>query len=289
MKKVKINKERIIEIGFVLIFLVMMCIDLSMRINTIKIGVVRGDRDESSNSELRVELQEHLQEVYGDVQVSLHYYGDASALFKALEQDGIQLGFVSGVEYALYGEDSKVIAAENVIEYGGEKYPYYTAILLEKSNEDEFYFKKDISSLQYCVFEPTSLVGYIFIRPYFDEQGMSFANMSNVSVIDSYDVSIESLANGTCDVSVGYMGILEDYSEIWGLLTEEASDIYEDLRIVYVSDKIYSSSVVVSSSLEHNRVTYDILRYLYSKDYSNSKSSDYTIMREQIWKVLGNT
>lgn len=289
MKKVKINKERIVEIGLILVFIIMMCLDLSLRINTLKIGVVRGARDESSNSELRLELQEYLQEVYGDMQISLHYYGDASSLFTALKQDGIQLGFVNGVEAALYGEKSEVIAAENVIEYEGEQYPYYTAILLEKSSDDEFYFKKDISSLQYCVLEPTSLAGYIFIRPYFDEYGMSFMNMSNVSLIDSYGTSIESLANGSCDVSVGYMGILEDYSEIWGFLEEEAGDIQEDLRVVYVSDKIYSSAVVVSPSLAKNkRVKYDILRYLKSKNYSSSKSSDYVVMREQIMNVLGS-
>lgn len=256
----------------------------------IKMGVIRGEKSEDEYLKVATNLRDYLGNNYGDMTVSLHYYEEDSDLIEALENDIVQLAFVSGIGEAMYGSDEdSVVAAENLFEYKGELYPYYTAVFLKREYEgyDEF-LQEDVSSLEYCILSSNSLAGYVFVVPYFENQEMYLKDMENVSRVENYAQGIELLANGTCDVSVGYLGVFDDYSEDWLTLEGASRDITEDLRVIYVSEKIYSSAVLVSDEIQsRNDLKGFIVSYLLENNYSESHFEDYRIIKERIQTILG--
>lgn len=260
-------------------------------ITTLRMGVIRGEKSEDEYLELSTNLENYLLEEYGEVKVTLHYYEEDVDLIDALETNVVQLAFVSGIGEALYGSDEEsVIAAENLFEYKGELYPYYTAVFLKREYEgyDEFLQEIDASTLEYCILSSNSLAGYVFVVPYFEEQDMFLKDMENVYRVENYAQGIELLANGTCDVSVGYLGIFDDYSETWSLLEGTERDIREDLRVIYVSDKIYSSAVLISDEIQERKDVRDLIKsYLLENNYSESYFEDYRIIKERIQTILG--
>ena len=117
---------------------------------------------------------------------------------------------------------------------------------------------------------------------------MFLKDMENVFRVENYAQGIELLANGTCDVSVGYLGIFDDYSEIWSLLDGTERDIKEDLRVIYVSDRIYSSAVLISDEIQERKDVRDLIKsYLLENNYSESNFEDYRIIKERIQTILG--
>ena len=138
-------------------------------ITTIRMGVIRGEKSEDEYLKLSTNLENYLLEEYGELKVTLHYYEEDVDLVNALETNIVQLAFVSGIGEALHGSDEEsVIASENLFEYKGELYPYYTAVFLKREHEgyDEFLEEIDASTLKYCILSSNSLAGYIFVVPY---------------------------------------------------------------------------------------------------------------------------
>lgn len=294
--KRRIVRKNVILVGILLIACLALLGGMMLQKNpldTLKVGVVRGAESEEVFCERAEKMQDYLQAQYGEIIVTLHYYENDEALLEALVEENVQIAFVSGVGQALYGKDKKaVIAAENIIEYQGEYYPYHTSVLLKREYEglDEFINREDPTTLQYCLLSSNSLTGYIFIQPYFETMGVSLKDMGNVTRIEDYAQGIEKLANGECEVSVGYLGILGDYADIWNELSGSERTIEEDLRVIYVSDYIYANAVSISKAVQQRKDLREcILDYLKENNYSESSYANYAVIKERIQNVLGGS
>lgn len=294
MKRRILKKKNVIIVGILLIACIVLLGGMMQHkepLDTLKMGVVRGAESEEVFCERAEKMQDYLQAHYGEMIVTLHYYENDEALLEALDEENVQIAFVSGVGQALYGKDAMaVIAAENIIEYHEQYYPYHTSVLLKREYEglDEFINREDPTTLQYCLLSSNSLTGYIFIQPYFEDMGVSLKDMGNVTRIEDYAQGIEKLANGECEVSVGYLGILEDYGDIWSELSGSARTIEEDLRVIYVSDHIYANAVSVSKAIQQRKDLREcILDYLKENNYSESSYANYVVIKERIQNVLG--
>lgn len=294
MRRVKIKKK----IRYLMLTLLSLgCLIIAVLLfpkeplESLKIGVVRGEKSEAAYTTFARELEQYLIKEQGNMSVTLHYYENDKELLGALGEEVVQMALTSGIGQAMYGIDHRsVIAAENVIEYEGEYYPYYTSLLLKREyeGEDEFVDLEEPTSLQYCILPSNSLAGYVFIQPYFKEQGLYLKDLENVTKLETYAQGIEMLANGSCDVSVGYLGVLEDYRDIWGELSGSPRSIEADLRIIYVSDKIYSSSVAISKEVQYQKkLRKAILDFLLEHNYSESTYTNYPIIKTHIQEALG--
>lgn len=293
LKFKRLRKQGVFVIVGILLLLVlggMMAIPKEPLIQ-LRIGVIRGEKSEEEYGAIADTLHTYLTTSYGEIDISLHYYDEDEKLVHALEENIVHLAFVSGIGEALYGSDEEaVIAAENVFEFNGEVYPYYTAVFLKREYEgyDEFLKEEIPSALQYCILPSNSLAGYVFVVPHFEDYKLYLKDMDNVLRIKDYAQGIEYLANGTCDVSVGYLGILEDYADLWLELEGTSRDIKEDLRVIYVSDKIYSSAVLISEEIQSRKDLKElIIAHLLENNYSESNFENYQILKERIETILG--
>lgn len=294
MKKRSLKKKNLYIAGILLLaVIVLLGIVLWPQepLTQVKLGVIRGEKSEEEYALFASSLQEHLLEYEETIQVTIHYYESDKELINALEKEIVQIAFVSGVGEAMYGSDEKaVVAAENVIEYRGEYYPYYTSVLLKREyeGEDEFLNRDDPSSLHYCILSSNSLAGYIFVMPYFEEMNMYLKDMGNVTKLENYSQGFEMLASGECEVSVGYLGSLEDYHEVWSEWSGSTRKIEQDLRVIYVSDKIYSNAVLVSKEIQKRKdLRQSIIDFLLMNNYSESTYDNYKVMKERIQSTLG--
>lgn len=244
----------------------------------LSIGVIRGANSEETYSQLANFLQEGLFKY--ELRVTLHYYNDEETLLDTLQQDGVQMAFVSGIGQALYGSKG-VIAAENLYPYQESVYPYYTSLLLKRKQVEE-------EPLTYCVLNATSVAGYMFVAPYFEGQGLVLKDMPNVRQVANYASGMEMLASGECDVAAGYRGMMEEYASIWEDYEGSTFSIYEDLEVIYESEPIYGSAVVVSPTiLKQDRLKKEILALLKKINYSESTDQYYQVLSERIEATLG--
>lgn len=225
-----------------------------------------------------------------DIEVEFIYYLSGDELLKEMESGYLDIAFsdVLPLSKREISDSLEIIASSNVIESGDEIQNYYRALLLRRvyASDDELIQNEvDYGNATYCVMNSTSIAGYLGVMSFFEEQGIHFYDLNSIQIA-SYSEGIEYLANGTCEIAVGYTDILNDYQEMWEILEGSEGDINEELRIIYTSPKIFEDAVIISSEL-HDRLQGYLLNVLKENNYSESNNSDFVFLRNTIMKYIG--
>lgn len=227
---------------------------------------------------------------YDEIEVEYHSFNSGTALIDAMNQSTIDIGFVDAYSIAKndISENLHIVASENSTSYNGTKQSYYRALLLRrihKGDDELTYRETDYKESTYCVMSPTSIAGYLGVMPFFEEQNLNFYDLKSVR-ITSFQEGIDNLADDVCDISVGYTNIREDYEDLWELLEGSRGSIYDELQIIYTSEKLYEDAVIVSTSVDES-LQNKFLELLEANDYSAANTSDYDYLKESIAHYLG--
>ena len=287
--KPKYKKILIISISILLMVLCSVFIykDLNKKeIITYHVGILETDTDE------KLVLVNDF-ERYLDSDTILFEYSYYPSIFRLVE--AIHLGIVDITFMDAYSLSKNelpmtlsIIASKNIALESEKPQNYYRSILLMKEdlNEDEL-VKRNVKyeDLTYCVMNPTSIAGYIGVMPFFEENGINYLDVRSIKVNDFED-SLINLASSTCDVGVGYTNIREEYDDMWEFYNGSLASIYDELSIIYVSDKLYDDAVIVSDKVDI-KLRKQLLEFLYNNGYSESNNEDYEYLRNIINKYLG--
>ena len=104
--------------------------------------------------------------------------------------------------------------------------------------------------------------------------------------MNGFEDSLIKLADGTCDIGVGYTNIREEYEDMWEYYYGSKASIYDELSIIYVSERIYDDAIIISKKI-NDTFKKQFLELLYENNYSDSRNENYDYLKESINKYLG--
>ncbi len=211
-----------------------------------------------------------------DIEVSPNY----EAAGEALEAGQAHVGFIPASTYALYSGDSidVILAAsrdglnkdstdakdwndgeptlpveDQVTFYRSLIYAGTSAKgreLADKVNAGQELTWDDLNSAKWCHSNTTSSAGYVYPSLWLSERfdGKVVSDLAETVEVSGYPDTAARLANGQCDVGVGYADIRRDYkdnwSEDWG-----KEDIFKETDVIGVTDPIMNDTISVSNQL----------------------------------------
>ena len=213
-----------------------------------------------------------------DIQVSPNY----EAAGEALEAGTAHIGFLPAGTYVIYsGPNVDVILAstrdglskdspeakdwndgEATLPVPENQVTYYRALiyagtsdkgreLAAKVNAGQELTWDDVNSATWCHSNTTSSAGYIYPSLWLAERfdGKIVSDLDNhLEVAGGYSETAARLAEGTCDVGVGYADIRRDYHQKWA---EEwgGTDIWKETDVIGVTPGVMNDTISVSNVL----------------------------------------
>ena len=200
---------------------------------------------------------------------------------ETLDAGTAHVGFLPGGTYALYSKDGNIDVilaatrdglnkdsaeakdwndgkATTAIE---EQVTYYRSLiyagtsetgraLAKKVNAGEKLTWDELDAAKWCVSSPTSSAGYVYPALWLSENfdGKMVSDLKNAVQVTGYPDTAARLANGQCDVGVGYADIRRDYEENW---TKEwgKTDIWSETDVIGVTEGIMNDTISISKEL----------------------------------------
>ena len=219
------------------------------------------------------------------------YYPTTNNLIEAMNRGLVDISFLDAyaIAKADIDESLTVIASKNITVESEEPQNYYRTILLRKENIEEadelIRRNTNYEEMTYCVMNPTSVAGFIGVMPFFEEYDFSFYDVNSIKV-ENFEESLIYLAANKCDVGIGYTNIREEYEDMWEYYSGSKGSIYDELSIIYVSEKLYDDAVIISNKID-DTFKKRFLELLYKNKYSDSSNENYDYLKNIIKKYLG--
>lgn len=214
----------------------------------------------------------------GEVDISVGTNYEATG--EALSAGTVDIGFIPGGTYALYDDGADVILTatrkglsidsdsakdwndKKPTENSDEQVTFYRALILagpsekgrelaDKVNKGEELTWEDLNSANWSVMGPSSPAGYIY--PYLklqDKYQKGITDLQNVVQADSYASAFARLASGQVDVLACFADARLDYKDKWNTEFGAKNDIFTDVDVIGVTDKIYNDTISVSKNSE---------------------------------------
>ncbi|WP_394011733.1 phosphate/phosphite/phosphonate ABC transporter substrate-binding protein [Anaerococcus cruorum] len=213
-----------------------------------------------------------------DVDISVGTSYEATG--EAMSAGTVDVGFIPGGTYVTYDDGVDVILTatrdglsvdsddpkewnDNApIKNIDEQVTFYRALVLagpsekgkalaEKVNKGEELSWEDLNELNWAVMGPTSSAGYLYPSLWMkDKFDHTISDLSNAVQADSYASSFSRLATGQVDALVTYADARMDYAEQWQGEFGGANDIFDDVQVIGVTDKIMNDTISVSKTSE---------------------------------------
>lgn len=114
----------------------------------------------------------------------------------------------------------------------------------------------ELNQATWCVSSPTSSSGYLYPELWLkDNYQKTFADINKQVRIKGYGDSVNSLASGVCDISVGYADFRYDYQDSW------PGNIWEDTNVIGVTSNIPYDTISISnkSQVITNKMQEDLI------------------------------
>ena len=213
-----------------------------------------------------------------DVDISVGTSYEATG--EAMSAGTVDVGFIPGGTYVTYDDGVDVILTatrdglsvdsddpkewnDNApIKNIDDQVTFYRALVLagpsekgkalaEKVNNGEELSWEDLNELNWAVMGPTSSAGYLYPSLWMkDKFDHTISDLSNAVQADSYASSFSRLATGQVDALVTYADARMDYAEQWQGEFGGANDIFDDVQVIGVTDKIMNDTISVSKTSE---------------------------------------
>lgn len=116
--------------------------------------------------------------------------------------------------------------------------------LATKVNKGEKLTWDELNSAKWCTSSPTSSSGYLYPSLWLDENyGKKLSDIKNQSRVASYGDSMNSLATGVCDISLGFSDLRIEFADSWS----GNGSIWDDTNVIGVSGPIMNDTISVST------------------------------------------
>ena len=123
--------------------------------------------------------------------------------------------------------------------------------LAAKVNNGEELTWEDLNSANWAIMGPTSPAGYLYpslwLKNNYDH---TITDLSNAVQADSYPSSFARLATGQLDVLVTYADARLDFVDKWKSEFGGKDDIFKDVQVIGVTDKMMNDTISVSETSE---------------------------------------
>ena len=217
----------------------------------------------------------------GSVEISTG--ADYNAAGEALITGAVDLAFLPAGTYVMYHEDGAELLltatraglskdSPNAKDWNdgvptegdsSNQVTYYRSIgiagpsevgrmLADKVNNDEPLTWEDVNSANWCVSKSTSSSsGYVYpqlwLKTNFDK---AITDLNSAILTDGYSDAAARLANGQCDVAVGYADFRRDYAEDWTTTFAREKAVWEETDVVLVTDGVMNDTISYSANSE---------------------------------------
>lgn len=208
---------------------------------------------------------------------------DYNAAGEALTTGAVDLAFLPAGTYVMYHEDGAELLltatraglskdSENAKDWNDGKptegdssnqVTYYRSIgvtaptevgmaLATKVNNGEELTWEDVNAANWCVSKSTSSsAGYVYPQLWLKEKfGKAIIDLNSAIPTDGYSDSAARLANGQCDIAVGYADFRRDYAENWTTDYGREKTIWEETNTVLVTDGVMNDTISYSANSE---------------------------------------
>ncbi|MBM0047062.1 PhnD/SsuA/transferrin family substrate-binding protein [Anaerococcus sp. mt242] len=213
-----------------------------------------------------------------DVDISVGTSYEATG--EAMSAGTVDVGFIPGGTYVTYddGVEAILTATRNGLsiesddakewndkaptEKVDDQVTFYRGLVLAgpsekgqelaaKINKGEDLTWEDLDSANWAVMGPTSPAGYLYpslwLKNNYDH---TISDLSNSVQADSYPSSFARLATGQIDVLVTYADARMDFVDQWQSEFGGKNDIFTDVQVIGVTDKMMNDTISVSESSE---------------------------------------
>lgn len=142
-----------------------------------------------------------------------------------------------------------LIKASYTLVYAGPS-PYGKELQAKVEAGEELTWE-DLDKATWAVGNTTSNAGYLYPSLYLNRNfEKTVSDLSNVLPGTSYSVMFSQAANEQIDVFVSYSDARRDYADAWtGELARE-NEIWDDVKVIAVTDKVINDCVVASNTSE---------------------------------------
>lgn len=226
---------------------------------------------------LKVELSKEGYYV-ADVDISVGTSFEATG--EAMSAGTVDIGFIPGGTYVTYDDGVEAILtatrnglsieSDNPKEWNDkaptekveDQVTFYRGLILAgpsekgkelaaKVNNGEELTWEDLNSANWAIMGPTSPAGYLYpslwLKNNYDH---TITDLSNAVQADSYPSSFARLATGQLDVLVTYADARLDFVDKWKSEFGGKDDIFKDVQVIGVTDKMMNDTISVSETSE---------------------------------------
>lgn len=215
-----------------------------------------------------------------DIEISVSSSYEAAG--EALSAGTVDVAFIPGGTYVLYHEDGAelLLAAtraglskdfEDAKDWNDGKptegdsnnqVAYYRSLaiagpseigkkLAEKVNSGQALTWEDVNEATWCHSSPTSSAGYVYPTIWLNDNfGKKISDLAKAVLVNGYTDSMTRLANGQCDVAVGYADMRRDYAEKWTGEWNRRASVWEETNVIAVTDGIMNDTISYSKNSE---------------------------------------
>ena len=259
-----------------------------------------------------------------DISVGTSY----EATGEAMSAGTVDVGFIPGGTFVTYDDGVDVIltATRNglsvesddpkewndnaPIENVEDQVTFYRALVLagpsekgkalaEKVNGGQDLTWEELDELNWAIMGPTSSAGYLYPSLWMNDKfDHTISDLSSAVQADSYASSFSRLATGQVDALVTYADARLDYADQWQGEFGGENDIFEDVQVIGVTDKIMNDTISVSKTSEKMTPEFiealqnafinigktdegkEVIAIYTHKGYEKANSADYDAERE---------
>lgn len=259
-----------------------------------------------------------------DISVGTSY----EATGEAMSAGTVDVGFIPGGTFVTYDDGVDVILTatrdglsvesddpkewnDNApIENVDDQVTFYRALVLagpsekgkalaEKVNSGQDLTWEELDELNWAIMGPTSSAGYLYPSLWMNDKfNHTISDLSSAVQADSYASSFSRLATGQVDALVTYADARLDYADQWQGEFGGANDIFEDVQVIGVTDKIMNDTISVSKTSEKMTPEFiealqnafinigkteegkEVIAIYTHKGYEKANSADYDAERE---------
>ena len=213
-----------------------------------------------------------------DVDISVGTSFEATG--EAMSAGTVEIGFIPGGTYVTYDDGVEAILtatrnglsieSDNPKEWNDkaptekveDQVTFYRGLILAgpsekgkelaaKVNNGEELTWEDLNSANWAIMGPTSPAGYLYpslwLKNNYDH---TITDLSNAVQADSYPSSFARLATGQLDVLVTYADARLDFVDKWKSEFGGKDDIFKDVQVIGVTDKMMNDTISVSETSE---------------------------------------
>ena len=213
-----------------------------------------------------------------DVDISVGTSFEATG--EAMSAGTVDIGFIPGGTYVTYDDGVEAILtatrnglsieSDNPKEWNDkaptekveDQVTFYRGLILAgpsekgkelaaKVNNGEELTWEDLNSANWAIMGPTSPAGYLYpslwLKNNYDH---TITDLSNAVQADSYPSAFARLATGQLDVLVTYADARLDFVDKWKSEFGGKDDIFKDVQVIGVTDKMMNDTISVSETSE---------------------------------------